>query len=78
MMWCHACGMCLETPGFRGKSEIYCCHCTDEDGDLNVSKSEVQEAIAAWFRSWQPNLDEEEAMKRADLYLRAMPEWAEG
>ncbi|MBT7303850.1 MAG: hypothetical protein HN849_30240 [Victivallales bacterium] len=77
MMWCHACGMCLETPGFRGKSEIYCNHCTDEGGDLNVAKSEVQEAIAAWFRSWQPNLDDEEAMKRADLYLRAMPEWAE-
>jgi hypothetical protein len=69
--------MCLETPGFRGKSEIYCNHCTDEGGDLNVAKSEVQEAIAAWFRSWQPNLDDEEAMKRADLYLRAMPEWAE-
>ena len=76
-MWCHACGMCLETPGFKGNSEIYCIHCTDEDGNMNVARDEVQQAMANWFKSWQPNLDHEKAMRRADLYLRAMPHWAD-
>ena len=69
--------MCLGTPGFKGKSEIHCSHCTDEDGNFTAARADVQKAIASWFRTWQPNLDEETAMKRADLYLRAMPEWAD-
>ena len=77
MMWCHACGMCLETPGFKGKSDIYCAHCTDEEGNLNVTREEVQRAMANWFKEWHPNIDEEKAMKRADHYLKAMPHWAD-
>ena len=77
MMWCHACGMCLETPGFKGNSEIYCTHCTDEDGNLNVSREKVQSAVANWFKEWHPNIDDEKAMGRGDYYLRAMPHWAD-
>lgn len=76
-MYCCACGMSLSIPGFKGVSETYCSHCTDAQGNLNVTKSEVQEAIASWFKEWQPNLNDEKAMKRADLYLRSMPEWAD-
>ncbi len=77
MMWCHACGFSLGIPGFKGKSETYCSHCTDEDGTLNVTREEVQKAVAGWFRSWQPDVDDARAMQRADHYLRAMPHWAE-
>jgi len=77
MMWCHACGFNLDIPGFRGKSDIYCSHCTDKGGKLKVTRDEVQKAMANWFKSWQPNLDDATAMKRADHYLKAMPQWAE-
>jgi hypothetical protein len=76
MMWCHACGMSLGIPGFKGKSDIYCSHCTDKDGNLNVTREEVQRAMANWFKGWHPNIDDEKAMTRADHYLRAMPQWA--
>jgi hypothetical protein len=76
MMYCHACGMSLGIPGFKGKSDIYCTHCTDEDGNLSVTRDEVQEAMANWFKQWQPDVDDEKAMKRADHYLMAMPQWA--
>jgi hypothetical protein len=76
-MYCHACGMSLNIPGFKGRSDKYCSHCTDESGQLNVTKAELQETIANWFMEWQPDLDKQTAMKRSDLYLRAMPEWAE-
>ena len=76
-MWRHACGICLETPGFKGKSDIHCTHCTDEDGNLNISREDVQRAVANLFKEWHPNVDDEKAMRRADHYLRAMPRWAD-
>ncbi len=77
MMWCHSCGFNLDIPGFRGKSKIYCSHCTDKDGNFNVTHEEVQEAMANWLKMWQPDIDDAKAMKRADHYLKAMPQWAE-
>ncbi len=77
MMWCHACGFNLGIPGFRGKSDIYCSHCTDQDGKFIAKREGVQRAIADWFKTWQPNLDDAKAMKRADHYLKALPQWAE-
>lgn len=77
MMYCHSCSMPLDVPGFKGKSDIYCVHCTDEDGALNVTKDQVQSAIANWFKEWQGDLDDEIAMKRAGHYLQAMPQWAD-
>ena len=77
MMWCHSCGFNLDIPGFRGKSDIYCAACTDKDGKFNATRAQVQKAMANWFKSWQPNIDDAKAMKRADHYLKAMPQWAE-
>lgn len=76
MMWCHSCGMPL-SGGFKGKSDIYCSHCTDKDGNFNVTHDEVLRAMAEWFTTWQPDIDDARATKRADHYLKAMPKWAE-
>ena len=72
---CYACGAPL-TGDFKGQSEVYCKGCCDTKGQLK-SRADIQRGIAQWFRSWQPNLDESTSLKRADLYMRAMPEWAD-
>lgn len=75
--FCHACGAPLDVPGFAGTSDIYCRHCTDDEGKL-FPREAVQEGIAQWFLQWQPDIDEDQALTRADLYMRAMPAWADG
>jgi len=72
---CYACGAPL-TGDFKGQSEVYCKGCCDGRGQLKP-RTDIQRGIAQWFRSWQPNLDESTSLKRADLYMRAMPEWAD-
>ena len=74
--FCHACGMPLAIPGFKGPSDIHCTHCTDQEGSLHP-REEIQKGIAGWFTQWQPDLDFPRALARADLYMRAMPAWAE-
>lgn len=74
--FCHSCGAPLNTPGMKGKSDDYCAYCSDENGKLK-SKDEVVSGIKDWFLSWQPNINEETAQKRAEAYLNAMPAWAE-
>ena len=76
MEFCHSCAAPLSIPDFRGPSEVYCKHCTDEDGNLNT-REEVQQGIAGWFMSWQPGIDEATAATRAAAYMQAMPAWAE-
>jgi hypothetical protein len=72
---CYACAAPL-SGDFKGTSEIYCRHCCDDQGVLKP-RAEIERGIAQWFRSWQPNLDDATALKRADLYLRSMPAWAD-
>ena len=63
-------------PDFKGPAENYCKYCTDEKGSLKP-RDAVQKGIATWFKSWQPNLDDEKANERAVHYMKAMPAWAE-
>ena len=72
---CHACGAPLNSAR-DDLSRNYCSGCCDAQGALRP-RAEIQRGIAAWFQTWQPNLDERTALKRADLYMRAMPAWAD-
>jgi hypothetical protein len=48
----------------------------DEQGDVRPREA-IQAGVAEWFLSWQPGIDRPTAEQRADLYLKAMPKWAE-
>ena len=72
---CHACAAPL-VGDYQGKSDVYCRQCCDDRGVLKA-RAEIQQGIAQWFKSWQPDLDDATALKRADLYLRSMPAWAD-
>ena len=74
--FCYSCAVPLHMPEFQGKAENYCNHCTDEDGELKP-RDKIRASMAEWFKTWQPDLNPEEALKRADHYMRAMPAWAE-
>ena len=49
---------------------------TDENGNLK-SREEILQGCANWLKSWSPDLDDETALKRAEHYMKAMPEWAD-
>ncbi len=72
---CYACAAPLKGE-FKGQSDVYCRYCLDENGQLKP-REDIRRGIAQWFRSWQPNLDDATALARADLYMRAMPAWAD-
>jgi len=73
--FCHSCAAPLNRAEFQGKAENYCKYCSNEKGQLK-SSAEVQQAIAGWFKAWQPNVDDQRAMARAADYMKAMPAWA--
>lgn len=73
--FCLSCAAPLGNPEFKSASDTYCKYCSDEHGTLK-SRSEVQNAIAGWFQMWQPGVDQAAALKRAGLYMQAMPAWA--
>jgi len=68
--------MPLGSPEARGPSEIYCRYCSDETGNLK-SREEIKRGIAMWLKSWQEGITEEQALERAEHFMRAMPAWAE-
>lgn len=72
---CHACAAPLAGE-FKGQSDTYCKYCCDDRGRLKP-RAEVHQGIAHWFKSWQPNLDDAAALRRADLYMQSMPAWAD-
>ena len=74
--FCYSCSAPLSMPEFKGPSENYCKYCTDENGNLK-SREEIQKGIANWFKSWQPSLTHEKAVKRAVYFMKAMPAWAD-
>ncbi|UCD18585.1 MAG: hypothetical protein JSV44_06695 [Candidatus Zixiibacteriota bacterium] len=74
--FCHSCSAPLNMSDFRGPAEDYCKYCTDESGNLK-SRQEIRQGIAQWFKGWQPNLDEQTAIIRAELFMKAMPAWAD-
>ncbi|MBE9399479.1 hypothetical protein IOQ59_19635 [Pontibacterium sp. N1Y112] len=73
---CHSCCAPLEKPEFIGPSDIYCKYCTDDSGKLKPRKS-VQYGIAQWLKSWQPGIDDNTALDRANHFMKAMPAWSE-
>ena len=74
--FCHSCAAPLNMPDFKGPAENYCKYCTDESGVLKP-KNEVKQGIAAWFKGWQPGIDEQIAQNRAELYMKSLPAWAD-
>jgi hypothetical protein len=74
--FCHSCCAPLCMPELKGPAENYCKNCTDEKGNVHP-RDYVTQGLAQWFLTWQPDIDQQTAVKRADIYLRAMPHWAE-
>ena len=74
--FCYSCGAPLSLPEFKGPAQEYCIHCTDQDGNLKPA-DQVKVGVAEWLKTWQPDLDQEKAVKRAEKYMQAMPAWAE-
>ena len=74
--YCFSCGSPLWMEQFQGPAEDYCKYCTDESGDCK-SREEILQGCADWLKSWSPDLDDETALKRAEYYMKAMPEWAD-
>ncbi len=76
MEFCYSCGMPISMmPEAKSSLENYCQHCVDEKGEVHPYE-QIKAGVAMWLKSWQPNVDETEAQKRADSYLQAMPKWA--
>lgn len=72
--FCHSCLAPLNEEQNTGVSDVYCCHCSDENGNL-LPREQVLLIIAEWFMHWQKGLTVSEACRRADLYMRSMPAW---
>lgn len=71
--FCLSCGMPLEKDNKRGN---YCIYCTDEQGNL-LSKDQIKNGIAQWLSGWAPDSKNTDFSKRAESYMKSMPEWAE-
>lgn len=75
MKFCYACGMPLDEKSVSPK-ENYCSYCLTSDGEVK-NREEVRQGIAQWMKMWQPDVNDEKALVRADAYMNGMPEWAE-
>lgn len=72
--FCHSCLAPLNDEHNAGVSDVYCCYCSDENGNL-LPREEVLLIMTEWFMHWQKGLTLSEARRRADLYMRSMPAW---
>ncbi|HHP7235699.1 MAG TPA: hypothetical protein ACFCUC_13795 [Desulfobacterales bacterium] len=72
MGFCHSCAAPLQLADSKGPLEKYCKYRTTEDGNIK-SRDKVQRGIAEWFKSWQPNVDDNLSMERAEHYMQSMP-----
>jgi hypothetical protein len=73
---CHSCSASLHESHNRGVSDRYCRYCADERGQLRP-REEVRQILTRWLCLWQGEMPPEEAARRADLYMKAMPAWSE-
>ena len=73
--FCHSCTAPLSLPQFQGKAAHLCRHCTDEAGNL-LPREVVEQGVAHWLRTWQPGVDEAQSLRRARLFMSALPAWA--
>lgn len=75
MTHCYSCGAITEKA--QPKDKAYCQYCIDNDGQLK-DREAIKNGVAGWLSQWSPEkLSEQEALKRADLYLQSMPQWAD-
>jgi hypothetical protein len=72
---CRSCSVSLISDHNRGVSDCYCRYCSDEEGRLKP-RGEVRELIAHWFEEWQGDISHEEAVRRAKIFMEAMPAWS--
>jgi hypothetical protein len=75
MKFCQSCTMPLSADT-QGKDARYCKHCTDDQGELHPREN-VKQGIAQWMTTWQPGINQEQALQRAEHFMNAMPAWAE-
>jgi|HubBroStandDraft_1064217.scaffolds.fasta_scaffold971048_2 hypothetical protein len=73
---CQSCAAPLADPAFKGNSDRYCSYCVDRSGKL-ISREQALQNVVGWFKMWQPACGDAELKKRAELYLKSMPAWAE-
>ncbi len=74
-MFCQSCTMPLSAQT-QGKDKRYCQHCQDDQGNLK-SYEDIKFGIAQWLTTWQPDINQEQAIQRAEHFMKAMPAWAE-
>ena len=76
MKSCYSCGIPLMGPEEEKARGSYCQHCSDEQGNV-LSFEQVKQGIACYLKTWQPDLDDQKALTRAEFYMKAMPAWAD-
>ena len=64
----------LDAQHINSNTRDYCRYCADELGRLKP-RDEVRILIANWLNTLQGEISGEEALRRADLYMQAMPAW---
>jgi hypothetical protein len=72
---CQSCSASLDDGVHGGVSDHYCRFCSDEQGHLRP-REQVQGVIARWLQGWQGGIPEQEAMRRAAVFMQAMPAWS--
>ncbi len=72
---CQSCSASLDDGVHGGVSDHYCRFCSDEQGRLRP-REQVQGVIARWLQGWQGGIPEQEAMRRAAVFMQAMPAWS--
>jgi hypothetical protein len=73
---CLSCGMPLMGPEAQKAHGDYCQYCTDDKGNL-LPREQVKNGIAQFLKSWSPQGNSVDFIKRAEHYMLAMPAWAE-
>lgn len=76
LIYCHSCGMPLTGEVAEKARGNYCQYCSDEQGNL-YPKEAVKKGIAEFLSSWAPEKEGTDFAKRAEMYMKAMPAWAE-
>ena len=75
--FCLSCGIPLD--GLVAKESNLADHCeccVDAAANKLKPREEIQKGIAEWLKMFTPAVGSPDMMKRADHYMRAMPDWA--
>jgi hypothetical protein len=73
---CRSCSASVHEMHNQGVSDHYCRYCSDERGQLRP-REEVRQILARWLGHWQGEIPPDEAARRADSFMKAMPAWSE-